>query len=118
MRSNIVIAGGLLLFGALVMATLKPVQVQTVSKITEHGIVTEMYETAFKDLVVKLKGQATVYYINRGTDHNLDLATLKDKIMYKPVVIQYLEGLNPLNRENSQQFISKLEYEGEVIYAE
>jgi len=119
MRSNIVIAGGLFLFAAIVIAALKPVDLRPKkSWITERGVVTEMYETGFKDLVLKLKGQTESYYIDGGLEGRLSLSQLKEKLLNKSVVIQYPERWNPLKNEDSKHFISKLEYEGEIIYLE
>ncbi|MBT1704019.1 hypothetical protein [Chryseosolibacter indicus] len=117
MRSNIVIAGGLLLFLAIVITTLRPPMSMRTEKhsITEQGVVVEMYETAFKDLVVKLQGQASTFYINVNKRDKIDLAALKDKLLNKKVMIQYDE---PLFKNKSEHFISKLEYDGEVIYSD
>jgi hypothetical protein len=116
MRSNIVIAGGLLLFGAIVITTSRPLRMQVEkNSITEHGIVIEMYETAFKDLVLKLKGQSTVFYIDCDLNDGINLEELKNKLLHKHVVIQYPEQWS---EDNKKHFILKLEYDGEVIYAE
>jgi hypothetical protein len=117
MRSNIVIAGGFLLFAAIVMATLRPARLQAENAwITEHGIVTEVYETAFKDLVFKLQGQGTTYYISRAFDQQLTFTELKEKLLYKPVVIQYPERWTPLKDGDAKHYISQVESEGELIY--
>jgi hypothetical protein len=117
MRSNIVIAGGLLLFAAIVMATLRPARLQAENEwITQQGIVTEVYETAFQDFGLKLKGRGTTYYINRAFDQGLTFKELKEKLLYKPVVIQYPDHWTPLRENEAKYYISKLEYDGEVIY--
>jgi hypothetical protein len=116
MRSNIIIAGGLLLFAAIVMATWRPADLRVKNNwVTEKGIVTEMYETDFKDLVLKLKGQAESYYIDGSVD-GLTLAELKDKVLYKRVVIQYPDRWTPLKNEDAKHFITSLSHEGEIIY--
>jgi hypothetical protein len=118
MRSNIIIAGGLLLFLAIVMTTWKRADLRAKNTwITEKGIVTEMYETDLKDLVLKLQGQAKSYYIDCSMG-DLTLAELKDKVLYKPVVIQYPDRWTPLKKENSSHFITSLSQEGEIIYLE
>lgn len=116
MRSNIVIAGGLLLFGAIVITTSRPVRLQAEeNSIIEHGVVTEMYETAFKDLVLKLHNKAATFYINRNNNDDITLDELKNQLLNKHVVIQYPE---PWTTSKSQHFISKLEFDGKVIYLE
>jgi hypothetical protein len=117
MRSNIIIAGGLLLFAAIVMATLRPARLQAEHAwITQHGIVTEVYETAFKDLGLKLKGQGSTYYISRAFDQGLSFQEVKEKLLYKSVVIQYPGRWSPLKGDEAKHYISMLEYEGKIIY--
>jgi hypothetical protein len=117
MRSNIVIAGGLFLFAAIVMSTWKPVDLRPKKNwVTERGVVAEMYQTGFKDLVLKLKGQAESYYIDGALDGDVSLSELKEKLLNKSVVIQYPDRWTPLKDEDTKHFISKLEYDGEVIY--
>jgi hypothetical protein len=116
MRSNIITAGGLLLFLAIVMTTWRPADLRAKNnRITEKGIVTEMYETDFKDLVLKLKGQAESYYIDASMG-GLTLAELKEKVLYKPVVIQYPDRWTPLKKDDAKHFITSLSHEGEIIY--
>jgi hypothetical protein len=118
MRSNIIIAGGLLLFAAIVIADRKPVASFSETWVTDHGIVTEMYETAFKDLVLKLKDNSKSYYINGTSELGMTLKQFENKVLYKVVVIQYPERWTPLKNEEGRHYISKLEQEGEVIFNE
>src|SRR5688572_22830499 len=119
MRSNVVIAGGLILLVAIMFATLRPARSPSDNVwLTKEGVVTEMYETAFKDLVLKLQGDEKTFYIDGAFDQGIDLAQLKDKLMYKPVVIQYPDQLNPLQTDETRHYISRLEMDGEIIYKE
>jgi hypothetical protein len=112
-----IIAGGLLLFAAIVMAALRPARLQADNPwITQHGIVTEVYETAFKDLGLKLKGQGSTYYISRAFNRQLSFHELKEKLLYKSVVIQYPGRWSPLKGNEAKHYISMLEYDGKVIY--
>lgn len=116
MKSNIVIAGGLLLLVVIVITTSDPQRIRVErNSITEHGVVSDMYETAFKDLVVKLQGQGATFYIKNDRNDKMSLSSLRDKLLNKRVVIQYKE---PISKSKSEHFISKLELEneGEVIY--
>jgi hypothetical protein len=117
MRSNIIIAGGLILF-IVIMTTQRPFKANDKSSIVHRGIVTEMYETSFKDFVVKLKDHAETYYIDGGINNGFSLSELKSMIMYKPVTIQYPDRWNPLHDEDKKYYISKLEYDGQIIFAE
>ena len=119
MRSNIVIAGGLFLFAALVMATWKPLDLRPKKAwVTERGVVADVYQTGLKDLVLKLRGQAESYYIDGALDENISFSELKEKLLNKSVVIQYPDKWTPLKKEDTRHFISQLEYDGEIIYRE
>ena len=115
MRSNIIIAGGFLLF-VVIMTTQRPLQQQKELRVTHKGVVTELYETGFKDFVVKLKGRAESYYIDGAALGNSSLRELKEKLLYKSVVIQYPDRYTPSEVADKKYFISKLEYDGDVIY--
>jgi hypothetical protein len=88
------------------------------SSITESGIVTEIYQTAFKDLVLKLQDQGKSYYIEGAFGDNLSFEELKEKVLYKSVKIEYPERWSPMRSENSKHYISKLEQNGEIIFEE
>jgi hypothetical protein len=119
MKSNITIAGGLVLFGAILFSTLHPTRIQADStQVTEQGIVTEIYQTAFKDLVLKLKDHGKSYYIEGAFGDNLSFEELKEKVLYKSVKIEYPERWSPIKSENSKHYISKLEHNGEIIFQE
>ncbi|MFZ6010099.1 MAG: hypothetical protein ACOYXT_07085 [Bacteroidota bacterium] len=117
MRPNILIAAGFLLFGALILATLKPASRQKTWS-TENGVVAQMYETSLKDLVLELKGQTKKYYINNGFGKGLSLAVLKDRLLHKEVVIHYPDRFNIIEPGNANRYVAKLEVDGEVIYLE
>lgn len=117
MRSNILIMGGLLLFLAIVAATLRPVRLQAgETSVTKYGIVSEMYKTVFNDVAVKLHGHANIYYINDALEDGSSLDEWKVKLLNKPVQIRYSEKWTPIQQEGEQHFIQSLAYQGELIY--
>jgi hypothetical protein len=117
MRSNIIILAGLLLLAAIVMATLNPERLKAEhTLVTDHGIVTEVYETALKDLVVKLQGRGETFYIDRKTDNNMTFDQFKEKLLNKPVAIQYLDRWTPVEQPEPRLYVSKLEHDGEIIF--
>jgi hypothetical protein len=116
MKSNIIIAGGLILFGSIVMATLRPHQKSKAHDVTEHGIVTEIYETVFDDLALKLEGQPKIFYLDGAIAKGLSLSQIKNMIMDKPVMIQYPDRWNVISNSEEQFYVSTLAYQGEVIY--
>jgi hypothetical protein len=117
MRSNIIIAGGLLLFAAIVLATWRPVPVSTKQAIVEQGIVTELYEAGVKDLVLKINGKARSYYLDEGLAQGFNLSQLRDKLLNKKVVIKY-DKPNSFTTENTTHYISQVRYEDEIILSD
>ncbi len=71
----------------------------TVVTITEGGV---------KDVVFHLKHHGS-YYINRGLESGLDLASLRKKLVDHHVTISFASPTT---------HISQLEYEGELIYSQ
>lgn len=117
MRSNIIIVAGLLLLAAIVMATMSPARFKAEKTlVTDQGIVTEVYETALKDLVVKLQGRGGTYYLDRNADKGMTFDQFKDKLMNKPVMIHYLEGWSPIEVQEPRHYVSKLEHDGEIVF--
>ena len=117
MRSNIIIVAGLLLLAAIVMATLSPARFKAEKTlVTDHGIVAEVYETALKDLVVKLQGRGETYYLDRNASKGMTFDQFRDKLMNKPVMIHYLEGWSPIQEEEPRHYVSRLEHEGEIVF--
>lgn len=115
MRSNIIIAGGLLLFVAIVMTLQERPQRRDSRMVIEKGIVTEVYETSFNDFVLKLKGQAKSYYLDARANR-VTLKHLREKLLYKPVVIQYPDRRKSSRKPSTQHYISTVETNGEVVY--
>jgi hypothetical protein len=116
MRSNIIIAGGLILFGSIVMATLRPHVDLTAASVTQRGVVTEIYETVFDDLALKLKGQQKIFYLDGALAKGMSLSQIKDKLINKAVTIQYPDRWTPISESEEQYYVSTLAYQGEVIY--
>jgi|GEM_PF-5222029 len=118
MRSNIIIAAGLLLFiSILVTSQRRPFNAQS-KLVTDHGIVTEVYQNSFQDFVVRLKGQSKAYYIDFSGEKNLSLKQLQSKLLYRPVTIHYPENGSAANSKDRDQFISRLESDGEIVFVE
>lgn len=117
MRSNIIIVAGLLLLAAIVMATLSPARFKAEKTlVSDHGVVTEVYETALKDLVVKLQGRAEAFYLDRKANNGLTFDQFKDKLMNQPVSIHYLDNWSPIDEQEPRHYVSKLEHDGEIIF--
>jgi hypothetical protein len=118
MRANVIIAGGLLLFGALVIASFRHVPNEGKEKsMIEYGIVTDMYEAGVKDLVLKLNGRARAYYLDQGLAQGMDLRELKNKLLHKQVTVKY-NNASAFSTEITTRYISQLRFDEGVIYSD
>jgi len=81
------------------------------------GVVEEINEGGYKDVLFKLKGVKREYYINRGLDYGLTLDDLRKNLIGKEVTIKYPD-YTPLLASESIRHLSKLEYNGITIYSE
>ena len=82
------------------------------------GTVTGIYEAGVKDVVFKLQGEDKEFYINRGLETGLELEKLRADLINKEIRILYPKYWTPLDPLNSFRHISKLEYQGKIIYSE
>ena len=109
----------LFIFFSVPLLILRPVPIVAESEaLTMKGVVTYIYEGGIKDVVFRIKDTETIYYINRGLENGLDLAELKEKLIGKEVTIKYPKYWTPLDWDNNIKHLSKLEFEGEVIFNE
>ncbi|MEM9823644.1 MAG: hypothetical protein AAF985_21340 [Bacteroidota bacterium] len=83
-----------------------------------EGIVERIYEAGTQDIVFKLQGNTVNYYINRGLEHGLDLALLRQSLADQEVSIYYLKHWTPLDPNDQVKHIARLELGQEVIYDE
>lgn len=121
MRSIGRIALILLSLCLLVVAVLifTPVPIVRESKaLVEIGRVTEIYANPGNDVIFKLEGTSRRFYINRGLENGLDLQYLKQRLVGKTIVVKYPKYWTPLDWDNTVRHISKLEFEGEVLFNE
>lgn len=80
--------------------------------------VTEVYEAGFKDIVFKLQGVDKEFYINRGLERGLDLQALRANLTNNEIVILYPKYWTPLDPANSVRHISKMEFDGKIVFTE
>lgn len=86
--------------------------------LSTKGIVAEIYESGVKDVVFRLKGQGSTYYINRGLERGLDLVKLKSALINQEITVKYPSYRTLLDPGNSVRHISKIEYSGETLFSE
>ena len=71
-----------------------------------------------QDVVLSLAGNNQTFYINRGLETGLELATLQKQLLHQRVEIKYPPYWTPLDPFGSISHISKLTLAGEVIFSE
>lgn len=106
-----------LLLGAVL--TLRPVpMVYENEAISITGIVGEVTSGGTNDLVLKLKGNGSMFYVNRGLERGLNLAAIKSKVTNKQVELKYPDHLSILDPRGSTIHISKIQMGEEVLFDE
>jgi hypothetical protein len=86
--------------------------------IVEKGVVSEIYANQGNDIVFLFENKQRKYYINRGLENDLELEDLKQRLIGKEIVIKYPKYWTPLDWNNEIRHLSKVEFEGEVIFNE
>ena len=111
---------GSALFVFLIFAfILKPVPIVTEDRaLVENGTVTEIYEVGQFDVVFKLAETDQRFYINRGLERGLELATLREDYIGKELTFKYPSYWTPLDWNNTTRHVSKVEYGEKVIFYE
>lgn len=113
----------ILTFGALfmifVVLCLRPVPiVAEEDSLMVSGTVASIGIGGVQDVVIKLKEDKTVYYINRGYENGLDQQSLRDELIGQQVTLKYPDYWTPLDMDNSIRHISKLEHGEKVLFNE
>jgi len=103
----------------IAIAIFRPVPIVAESKaIVKTGVVDHIYEGGENDVVISLRGSQRRYYINRGLENGLEIQNLRDRLIGNEVVIKYPKYWTPLDWNNTIRHMSKLEFEGEVLFNE
>ena len=106
------------IFLIIALLIFRPVPIVTENKaIAENGIVSEIYSNKGNDIIFVMKNKERRFYINRGLENGLELDDLKDKLIGNSVVVKYPKYLTPLDWNNSVRHISKVEFNGEVLFS-
>ena len=83
-----------------------------------EGKVVSVLEGGTNDVVFRLDGDKTKYYINRGLEYGLVLEDLQNELIGNKVTIRYPEHWTPLDPNNSIKHLCILEYNGKEIFNE
>ena len=82
------------------------------------GIVSGIFEGGTHDVIFKLKDQVKQYYVNRGTEHGLDIKKLQNELMDKEIVIKYPNYWLVTLPGNVMIHASKIEFNETTLYTE
>jgi hypothetical protein len=97
----------------------KPVPIVTESEcLIQSGIVTAIDEGGTNDVVIRLKDNDEMFYINRGLEQGLDLGILKSTLIGNEVILKYPKHWTPLDPYNKTHHVSKVEHGEHVIFDE
>ncbi|MBW1297458.1 hypothetical protein [Aquimarina litoralis] len=119
MKSKLFIGLSFIFLCVVAMIVARPVPIVSESEaLIEEGIVTNIYEGGVKDIVFKLENNDKIFYINRGLEQGLDIASLKEKLIGKNVIFKYPKHWTPLDWDNTTKHISKVQTNNEVIFNE
>lgn len=117
MKKVILFFGGA--FFLVCILIFRPVPIVEESRaIVVEGIVSSVYEGGENDVVLTLVGVDQRYYINRGLEGGLVLSELKEDLIEKKVTMKYPRYWTPLDWNNEIRHISKLEFNGDVLFNE
>ena len=86
--------------------------------ISESGIVKEIYSNKGNDIIFVIENNERKFYINRGLENGLELSNLKEKLIGNPIIVKYPKYWTPLDWNNTVRHISKVEFNGEIIFNE
>ena len=70
------------------------------------------------DIVFKLHNDERVFYINRGEESGLSIKDLRASLTDRKIELLYADHWTPLDPRSQHRHVSKLVFEGEVLYNE
>ena len=103
------------LAGCLVILILafRPVSMKKEHSSSISGIVKSIETGESHDIVFRLAGNNTFYYINRGVESGLSIQDLSDKLLNQEVTLSYSDRWSPLPHGGSRHITQLIK--GEVI---
>ncbi len=117
MRKLFIIAGILLFIVAV--SIFRPVPIVKESRALVHkGVVKNITTVGESDMVFWMENTNQRYYINRAIQNGMDLDSLRDLLIGREITIKYPKYWTPLDWNNSTRHLSKLEFDGKVIFNE
>lgn len=103
------------LFYMIVIVKAGPINSNKDNSVEVTGIVDDMYEGGVKDLVFKLKGSETTYYINRALENGFDLEDAKKMFLKEQITLWYAKHRS---QPNGGGHMMQLQYQDSIYYTE
>lgn len=106
-----------LLIGAtVILMLLRPVSVDRESAAAIEGVVINVDENEYKDIVITLKNVGGSFYINRGLENQFKPGELQKMLNGQHVAILYADQWG--RSQNTARHILQLSANGEELYSE
>lgn len=97
----------------------RPVPIVSEDKaVVEKGVVSDIYGNKGYDVIFLFENTKRKFYINRGLENGLELNDLKDSLIGHEIVVKYPRYWTPLDWDNEIRHLSKVEFNGKVIFNE
>lgn len=81
------------------------------------GTIEAVFELGESGLVLKLKGDNRLYYINQGLQGSLNPGALKVELAGKPAEISYVKHWTPIDPLFRRKLITKVDVNSTTIYS-
>lgn len=117
MKEILIISAVVLLIGLAVLIV-RPFDVSRENSASVSGIVSSIHEAATFDMMIGLKDDPHMYYINRGFEHHFKLTEARQQLMLKPVVVCYARHWTPIDPTGHLRHITALVLDHDTIYKE
>jgi len=84
--------------------------------IKANGTIEEVSMAGSDDLIIKLKGDDRLYYIDEGLKHGRSLSSIQGELSGKAVEIYYVKYWTPLDPLSRLKHISKVDINQTTLY--
>ena len=120
MKSRIIFITSGVLILTLAALTLRPVYIpdDPAECLVAKGKVAHIFEGGPQDINIRLEGDPTMYYINRGMNYGLEMDSLKELLIGNHVTIRYPKHWTLLDPNGTVKHLSILEFNGKELFNE
>ena len=117
LSKKIIIASIFFLLLAVLALTFRPVPNPSPGNtLKTNGTIEELSISSDDDLIIKLRGDDRLYYIDEGLKDGRSLSTLRGELSGKSVEIYYVKYWTPLDPLSKLKHISKVDVNETTLY--